>query len=121
MLYTIELVRDAQYINLFFLGAPTMKELEASHTEMNDALVAYKWKKVLIDGTGSKPKLSLYDHVKLMKETLSMLPADVCIAIIRHWAFAVDDLFVEYLAQNSGLKLKFFSCKDKALSWLLEN
>jgi hypothetical protein len=121
MLYTIELVRDAKYINLFFLGAPTIKELEASHTEVNDALVAYKWKKVLIESTGSKPKLSLYDHVKLMNKLLSILPTDVCIAIIHHWAFAVDDLFVEYLARNSGLNLKFFSCKDKALSWLRAN
>jgi hypothetical protein len=121
MLYTIELIRDAQYINLFFLGAPTMKELRASYAEINDALVAYKWKKVLIDGTGSKPKLSLYDHVKLMNEVLSKLPADVCIAIVHHWELAVDNMFVEYLAQNSGLRLKFFPCKDEALSWLLEH
>ena len=121
MLYTIEAVKDAKYINLFFLSEPTMKELEASYAEVNDALVVYKWKKVLIESTGSKPKLSLYEHIKFTNKLLSIFPEDVCIAIIHHWAFEVDDLFVEYLARNCGLNLKFFSCKDKALSWLNSN
>ena len=75
----------------------------------------------MIESSGNKPKLSLYDHVKFTNKLLSILPTDVCIAVVYHWVFEVDDLFVEYLANTFGLNLKLFSCKDKALSWLLEN
>ena len=121
MLYTIDLEKDAKYVSLFFLGSPSIKELETSRAEVSDALVAYKWKKVLIENIGSKPKMSIYDHVKFTKELHSTFPKDVSIAIIHHSEYRVDNLFVEYLAQNLGLNLKFFSEKEKALNWLNSN
>ncbi|HUS89272.1 MAG TPA: hypothetical protein VMW91_07900 [Desulfosporosinus sp.] len=121
MVYTIELARDAEYNNVTFIGTPTIKEMEASRAEINDALVTYNWNKVLVEGNNNKPKLSLYEHAKFTKELLSIFPTDVYIAIIHNWEFEVDDLLVKKLARNYGLNLKFFSSKYKALSWLLTN
>jgi hypothetical protein len=119
MAYTINLVKDAKYISLLFTDEVTMNDVENARDEVDIALTANSWNRLLVDLSRSKLEMSFFEHFKFTSEHQSHFPKGGRLALVVRPDEMEHYQFIEDVSRNRGVNLKLFSEKGQACNWLL--
>lgn len=121
MAIEIKVLENVGILEMTYAADPvTAKDLAEQRALVADALAGNACGGVLIDASGLTqlpPVYEIFDHN-------AAVSAD---SVLRRTAFAVvfrslgrDEEFLETTGVNRGLRIKCFTSKESALSWLLE-
>lgn len=119
MSYTMDLVKDAKYISLVFMGEVTMNDVENARNEVDIKLTSSSWNRLLVDLSRSNLRLSFFEHFKFTSEHQSHFPKGGRLALVVRPEEMEYYKFIEDVSQNRGVNLKLFSEKGQACNWLL--
>jgi hypothetical protein len=119
MAYTIDLVKDSKYISLLFTGEVTMNDVEKARDEVDIALNANSWNRLLVDISLTKMKMSFLEHFKFTSEHQSHFPKGGQLALVVRQDEMGYYKFIEDVSKNRGVNLKLFSEKTQACNWLI--
>ena len=118
--YTVEFVKDANYIQVVLQGEVTKEDHYNSTAEAVDAVSASSCSRLLVDTTRAKLKMSATEDYDFVSQLPSQYPVGMRIAVVVH----ADDFnyhkFIENVARNRGLQLTVFGDSIQALNWLLD-
>lgn len=118
MLYSVELVKDGEYVNIKLWGAIDGRTARRARDEALDLLAAISWNRIFVDLSRVERLPSTMFQYHFTLELKSKLPLDARVALLVNGQFHDDAYFIQTVSQNNGLDQRMFFEKEKAVAWL---
>ena len=122
MPFRVDQLKDSECVSLAFTGIVTEEQRYDARNEVDKALSATGWNKLIVDATGiTRDAMSLADDYKYTSEHPFTHPIGTCIAVLHRPEEKERYSFIQDVARNRGLDLRIFTDRVKARKWLVEN
>lgn len=108
---------DARYLIERPIGHHTAAMQRELVTELLALLTTTGIRRVLVDGREQHTPLDTMEIYALWEEMAPRFPRDAKFAVVVGWHFAGPP-FIEHVAINRGVHIRYFTDYDAALAWL---
>lgn len=120
MFYKIVFDRALEYVSLSVRGAINTSEARACRDKLQELLRVCDRTRVLVDTTNAIARILAVEDYTFINALVHECPSNLSMALIVSPVRVPFERFIEIAAVNNGVRLRTFTAKNEAVTWLMK-